>query len=538
MKIIKESRIIIFLLISTILFMPISSKIRDRSQILATKEDSIVDIDFSYVNHAPLDISGDTELNDSAVSGEGTLNNPYILEGWNITSTTNSGISITGTTKYFVIRNCWIKTPSYYGINITNVGDSTVNITNNICIECSRGIYLTNTPNSIITNNYCSYSADIGIVITTIHLTYLQNNTCNFNTHVGIYLEESHMSVIMENTLIGNGIAGIYLYCSSELEIYDNTILNTTDTGIYFNSCGYSKITWNKIINSGDYGLFVSQMSYENVIHHNYFEDNYGIGYTQAYDDDGNTWYETATNEGNQWSEWDGIDGYHIDGLSSSTDHYPIDYPLLKEKSDIYYELGSTGNSFEWIARDFDPENYEIYKNYELFESGSWQCDVPIIIDINGLNVGIYVYQIIIFDQLGNHAFDTVLVNVVDTTTPEIISSPSELTFDYGSTGNNVTWIATDLDSDSYIVLMNNTFFVEDNWSNGTEIVVDLDSLNVGSYNCTIVICDSSGNDIRDTVFINVKGTIISEYIFLSLSLITIQTVIILSLYIKRKKSN
>ncbi|MBY9001602.1 MAG: right-handed parallel beta-helix repeat-containing protein [Candidatus Heimdallarchaeota archaeon] len=510
-------QIIVVLLISMSIMLPFSTKIKTKGNFDDALAETIISLDYSYTVHVPIAISGDTQLNNTAVAGDGSSNSPYILEGWNITSTTNNGISITATTKYFVIRNCWIKTPNNYGISINNVETYTANITNNRITECYKGIYLINAPNSKITNNYCNNASEIGIEISASYGTYLQNNT-----------------------LVGNRLAAISLTLTPIMEIYDNTILGTTHNGIVFFETESSQIIGNKIINNGGYCLFFTMNSFGNVIHHNYFEDNKLGGTSQAWDDDGNTWYEVATSEGNYWSDWDGIGSYSIAGMTASVDPYPIDLgsPVIEETSDIYYELGSKGNSLEWNITDLDPDTYEIYKDFDLFQSGSWQSGVSIIIDIDGFDVGIYIYQIIVFDQSRNHAFDTVLVNVVDTTSPIITSSPSDLTFDYGTTGNNISWIATDLDPDSYTILMNGTLFTEDNWFNDTEIIIVLDSLNIGSYNCTIVISDGSDNIINDTVIINVEGIIVSEYIFFSYSIMTILTIVILGIYIKRKKPN
>jgi hypothetical protein len=42
------------------------------------------------------------------VSGAGTYNDPYIIEGWDINSASNHGIWIEYTTAYFVVRNCYV----------------------------------------------------------------------------------------------------------------------------------------------------------------------------------------------------------------------------------------------------------------------------------------------------------------------------------------------------------------------------------------------------------------------------------------------
>ncbi|GAI76776.1 unnamed protein product, partial [marine sediment metagenome] len=51
-------------------------------------------------------------------------------------------------------------------------------------------------------------------------------------------------------------------------------------------------------------------------------------GTSQACDDGAsNTWYDTATLEGNYWSDWSKIGSYSIDGYTDSVDLYPLNEP-------------------------------------------------------------------------------------------------------------------------------------------------------------------------------------------------------------------
>ena len=50
-------------------------------------------------------INGNSEFNTIATVGNGTLNNPYIIENCNKKATDNHGILIKNTDVYFIIRN-------------------------------------------------------------------------------------------------------------------------------------------------------------------------------------------------------------------------------------------------------------------------------------------------------------------------------------------------------------------------------------------------------------------------------------------------
>src|SRR5213080_4594610 len=85
--------------------------------------------------HAPIVINGNSDFNPSngVTGGSGTASDPYMIEGWNITSSGTTGISISNTDASFVIRNVYINhlwggsgSPTPYGINMTNVSSGAI----------------------------------------------------------------------------------------------------------------------------------------------------------------------------------------------------------------------------------------------------------------------------------------------------------------------------------------------------------------------------------------------------------------------------
>ncbi len=136
--------------------------------------------------------------------GEGTEENPYRIENYNIT-TGSLLIDITDVTKYFEIRNCYLKgfngvlirnSPyvaviennyldvSGYGINLLESGKAT--IVNNTC-SGTRGISLDHCAQSLIENNTCLDGGDGIYVIYSIN-TEIIYNYCEGRTR-GIYLQ-------------------------------------------------------------------------------------------------------------------------------------------------------------------------------------------------------------------------------------------------------------------------------------------------------------------------------------------------------------
>ncbi len=86
--------------------------------------------------------------------------------------------------------------------------------------------------------------------------------------------------------------------------------------------------------------------------------------------------------------------------------------PDLLLEPDYEYEFGTTGHYLTWSAYDEDPAHYEIYLEGELISTDSWYSGIPISINIDALEVGVYNYTIVVMDEEGNTASDTVIVTV------------------------------------------------------------------------------------------------------------------------------
>lgn len=90
---------------------------------------------------------------------------------------------------------------------------------------------------------------------------------------------------------------------------------------------------------------------------------------------------------------------------------------------------------------------------------------------------------------------------------PPIVSSPDDINFTIGTTGEEISWKPHDYLLDSYEILRNGTLtqsgpLVEDN----PHVIISLDGLEVGVWNFTIVVTDFLMNSVSDTVFVTVKS--------------------------------
>jgi hypothetical protein len=84
--------------------------------------------------------------------------------------------------------------------------------------------------------------------------------------------------------------------------------------------------------------------------------------------------------------------------------------PSLDSPADVTYIQGTTGNSITWTALDLHPGTYIVYRGGIEVDTGSWSSTIEV--DVDGLGVGSYNYEIVVADEAGNTASDQVVVTV------------------------------------------------------------------------------------------------------------------------------
>ncbi|MHA2263583.1 MAG: right-handed parallel beta-helix repeat-containing protein [Candidatus Thorarchaeota archaeon] len=223
----------------------------------------------SYTDHTPIDIRNDTALAFFAVSGAGTMGNPYILGGWNITTDGEIAIQIYDTTDYFVIEDCWIDTGGLGGATGIYVRDAAANTTvirDIICQNTYYGIYVYNVDYAEVYDSTCNSNKE-GIRIQTSYYPTVWNCTSNYNSWFGIYMRSSTYSNVTNcianrnnyNSMYGSGIdkgIGIIAEFSSYSHFVNNTCNENADVGIYVTGASVNAtIRDNVAIGNDNYGI-------------------------------------------------------------------------------------------------------------------------------------------------------------------------------------------------------------------------------------------------------------------------------------------
>ncbi|MFX0180129.1 MAG: NosD domain-containing protein, partial [Candidatus Hodarchaeota archaeon] len=277
-------------------------------------------------------------------SGSGTWADPYIIENVTVDAEgTGSGILITNSIKYFIIRNCSVYNSALGGtdggIKLISTHNGTIRESN--CTANEAGIYLRDSTNNTIAenilneNNYCGIWLDQPTVGESDNEdNYIFKNLVNYNSYHGIVLRESSYNFIYKNEACFNDDYGILISTNSMYnDIYENLIKNNSLVGLrLYGSSGY------------------------NLMYKNYFIDNE----KHAEDFPGffyNDWNNTKI--GNYWDNYTGVDSdgdgigetpfTYIAGNPARNDSLPIVGNPLHDGSKIHIDGSQTFGSKSWI---------------------------------------------------------------------------------------------------------------------------------------------------------------------------------------------
>ncbi len=192
----------------------------------------------AYTQHSPIVITSNSDFATQGWPGSGTEADPYVIEGLNITST-DTCISISGTTVYFVIRGCLLRSSSAHGVNLYNVRNGRIE-NNTISNVPWHGVRIYDSQNNTVLNNTisgCSYGVYIG------HSTgnILVNNTISDNLDSGVNLYFSSDNTLLNNRFHNNGI--VFSVLDSTVEYWRQTIapnntVNGKAVGYFWNLTG------------------------------------------------------------------------------------------------------------------------------------------------------------------------------------------------------------------------------------------------------------------------------------------------------------
>jgi len=506
-----------------------------------------------YTTHSTMRINSNGDLitlkSSGGCTGSGTVSDPYVINGYDITGNGVICIYIGNVTEHLVIDNCYLHGNSY-GIEL--VSSSNVTISNdNFYANTVDGIYLSSASNNTVSGNTFSYDDIIDIDLYNSTINVIKDNVCSGNSNHGIYLQQSGSNILSNNSCLDSFACGIMLSSSSNNIISNNTSNANGNNGIHLaSSSNYNTISNNTCKGNAADGIHLTSPSNHNTIRHNNCSGNnhdgielssssnnsiadnncsgnhdysiylnfsnnnrlygnvlienrgalsvYNALHVQAYDDGKNTWNNTAM--GNYWSDWQTPDANHdgivdhpyiIDGSSGAEDYHPMVIENDFVSIDIIYPVSGSFNNtgsvtVMWITTDSGPG---IAQTEIQADYGAWNI-VTGTRDTLSLSDGSHTITLRVTDNDGDVNTTSVTLTV-DTLAPSVvIDSPTSNS--YNNTGSVTTkWTA--IDSGSGIAK--------------TEIKVDAGSYSIttstsdlltglsgGSHTVTVKVTDNAGN--------------------------------------------
>lgn len=287
-------KVFCFLFLAVFLLFPITINEANNTSVQQTNEkttdNTILSKVSSLTSSDPITISSDADFATQASTyswpGDGSASNPYIIQNLQIINNTNSadGISISGVTKYFIIRYNFIEMTgtSSSGISIDHSSNVGTIYNNTLYNNSQYGVYLYYSHNTTVSNNVFSYNKQAGLHAFFTNQTNILNNefydnAYNSNSNA-IYLRASHYNILKNNTISRNWY-GIFHSTGSTHNTYVNNTFKDNINNILAQSSSsypfdYNNLSYNSFDNSTTSNIYFSGTVNHNIIAHNNFTNN------------------------------------------------------------------------------------------------------------------------------------------------------------------------------------------------------------------------------------------------------------------------
>ena len=206
--------------------------------------------------------------------------------------------------------------------------------------------------------------------------------------------------------------------------------------------------------------------------------------------------------------------------------------PIISTPDDFSYEVGSFGHTIEWNITETNPHTYNITRmsnettsNDTVIEAGDWNGD-NISISVDGLNSSRwYFYTLFVNDTLGFNSTSFVNLTVFEDLTAPVISSPDDISYEFGNLGHEIVWFTYDSNPVNYtmevVILYNDTSYgntsavvgtpsnvTEEPWSfsdpEGLNLTFVVDRMYLGNYTFNLTLFDDFGYNSTDSVNVTI----------------------------------
>ena len=322
-----------------------------------------------YMYSGPIVISENQDFISQNYTGSGTQLDPYVISGLNISF--DFCISISDTTAWFVIRDCYLESNSTSGATIVLNNVTRGRIQNSFIGGEMTGIYLYNTENSQIRRNRIR-----GLV-------------------VGILLQNSVGCTIREN------------------------IVHSCEVGVRLDNSIHCEVIGNSVYANSETGIVATRFTRENTFYDNYVgfnaieNDEHG----NAIDHGTRNRWDDGISRGNNWSDFVINETYAVPGFGNAIDNFPGPFDMSNSEvegtSNLVFIVGSIGHLVDWNATDFFPVSYAVYLNNLPIDHGWWDKS-KFSYNASILPIGVYNLTLSVYNGFGNYSTDQVFINVLE----------------------------------------------------------------------------------------------------------------------------
>lgn len=306
---------------------------------------SIPESGVSLEPHDPIRITGNSEFTaeNGVVSGSGTAEDPYLIEGWLMTEAVigaDYGIWLENTDAHVVIRNCQIVPPDT-GIRLEHTSNI---IIENVTINGGhQGIYAYNSSNLVIRNSEISHIAGDALLLYSGSNVRIADCQIGDGQYYSLYMGHMYDSIVEGCELYGS-LYGVYAESSERILIRNCNIHSNFGDGIYFYVVINGTISNSQIQFNEDHGIYLDSSDWITIEYCDIRNSSLGIWLNPAFNckicsnnfiniysnaqDDGqdNIW------DGNYWGDYSGTDTdgdgygdtpYQIVGKANAKDNRP-----------------------------------------------------------------------------------------------------------------------------------------------------------------------------------------------------------------------
>lgn len=165
--------------------------------------------------------------------------------------------------------------------------------------------------------------------------------------------------------------------------------------------------------------------------------------------------------------------------------------PLLSSPPDVTdYELNTTGNIISWECESADPDALTLYLDGSPKETRSAWSNGTQAFGIDYLpRPATYNFTLLATEGGGLSSSDTVLVTVIDTTSPTVQGQGHI----YAAAGSatNITWDCWDANPKRLMIVQNTSVIRSEDWAGGN-VTHSLQSLGIGYYEFSLYLWDNA----------------------------------------------